>query len=55
MSKQRLTLYIKKTKKKNMFRACKRTEDKEYKNGTECDLHGISIGALLLSKIISLK
>lgn len=35
-----------------MFRPCRRTEDKEYKNGTECDLHGISIDALLLSKII---
>lgn len=49
MSKQRITPYI----NKNMFRACKRTEDKEYKkSGTECDLHGISIGAPLLPKII---
>lgn len=48
MSNQRITPYI----NKNMFRACKRTEDKEYKSGTECDLHGISIGSPLLPKII---
>lgn len=43
MFKQRITPYI----NKNMFRACR----KNRRYGTECDLHGILIGASLFFKI----